>query len=476
MRRIFDIFRIRRDERWLVLGMLLLFVAMDAMVIYKYYALFTPLKRFYWPLFIRNFHVSGFDPITYSVVSDWTAGYNVYRHPLLAFYMYLPYLLNQGLMALTGRNAAIFIVAAIETACATYAVVFFQRILREVVGLRRADAVLLTLFFFSFAFVLLSAMVPDHFMLSMFLLLLALYVSGRRMRSGRPFKVWQSVVYFLLTAGTSLNNGLKIFLAALFVNRRRFFRPAHLLLAVVLPAALLWGFCRWEYRVLVWPAETARHAAKAKQQAKQKAEEERKRKEIALQQAASGRAVADSTQRAATKAAAERKKPPRRVRQGAPIAQGEFMRWTDITTSRWQSAVENLFGESIQLHEDYLLEDEFRQRPMIVHYRHAWNYVVEAAIVGLFLLGIWCGRRERFLWLVLSWFALDMVLHMGLGFGINEIYIMSAHWIYAIPIAVAYLLHAARGRWRQGVRVAVGVLAAYLWLHNVGLMTKYFLA
>ncbi len=33
-----------------------------------------------------------------------------------------------------------------------------------------------------------------------------------------------------------------------------------------------------------------------------------------------------------------------------------------------------------------------------------------------------------------------MMLHIGLGFGLNEVYIMAGHWIYAIPIAIGFLL------------------------------------
>ena len=129
MRKIFDIFKVKREERWLAIVMLLALVALNALVLCKYYDMFTPLKKWYWPLFIRNFHISGFDPITYSVVSDWTAGYNVFRHPLLAFYMYVPYLLNQALMWLTGKNCAIFIVAAIQIFCAFYSDLMMSRIL-----------------------------------------------------------------------------------------------------------------------------------------------------------------------------------------------------------------------------------------------------------------------------------------------------------------------------------------------------------
>ena len=158
-----SLFRIKREDRSLASFLLIVFLALDALVVCKYYDVFTPQTQHYWNLFISKFHISGFDPITYSVVSDWTAGYNVYRHPLLAFFMYVPYLINQALMWITGINCAIFIVSAIQTFCAFYASMFLYRIFREVVGVSRTDSSLLTIFFFGFSFVMLSAMVPDHF-------------------------------------------------------------------------------------------------------------------------------------------------------------------------------------------------------------------------------------------------------------------------------------------------------------------------
>lgn len=59
------------------------------------------------------------------------------------------------------------------------------------------------------------------------------------------------------------------------------------------------------------------------------------------------------------------------------------MNWTDKTTSRSQTLVENFFGESIMLHQQNLLGDVLRNRPVIVKYQSAVNYVVEACIVVL---------------------------------------------------------------------------------------------
>lgn len=491
MKKIFDIFKIKKEERWLALGIFLALAILNGVVIARYAGTFTLVTDDYYKNFIRHFCVSGFDPLTYWVLSDWNAAYNVYRHPLLAFYMYIPYLINMGLMKLTGYNCALFIAVIIQMFCGFYATLFLQRIFREVLELDKAASSILTLLFFSFGYVMVTCIVPDHFVISMLLLILALYVSGRRIKHNHPLKIWQTVVYFVLTAGTSLNNGLKIFFSALFVNRKRFFRPKYLLLAVILPAALLWGFCRWEYRTFVWPVEMARKEMKAKKTAEKKARQERMAQlkqikdsltkdsiqrglKIITPEEIAQKAKNDSIQKAKQLARNEARK-KRGPKQGAPIMKGEFMNWTDATSSRTLSIVENLMGESIQLHQDYVLQDELRHRPMFVNYRYVFNYIVEALIIILFLAGIWAGRKSRYLWLVMSYFGLDMLLHIGLGFGLNEVYIMSGHWIYALPIAIGFLLKETRHqRYSLYLKSLLLTIGLFLLIYNGILIIGYF--
>lgn len=474
---------VRREERVLAVLMLVIFVTFDALVIARYYDLFTPLAEKYWATFVHNFHLSGFDPLTYCVVSDWHAFYNVFRHPLLVFFMYVPYMLNRGLMWLLGINCAVFIVAAIQTFCAFYSMIFLRRTLREVVGLGRGDASLLTLLFFSFAYVLLSAMAPDHFVISMMLILLTVYVCGRKLKSGRSIGIGQSLLLFVLTAGVSLNNGLKVFLASLFVRGRRFFRPVYLVCAVLLPAALMWGVSKTEYARMVWPMEMAHRAAKAERAAKEKTARTLQMhndsiaalthghtaKTVSVKDDSAKTSATDSTKTATTKAKPSKKRPPR-VHQGRPISKGEFMKWTDITTSRPKSVVENLFGESLQLHRDHLFEDVQQTRPVFVAYRSVVNDVVEAILVLLLAVGAWTARKEKFFLLVLSWFAFDMLMHLGFGFGINEVYIMTAHWTFIIPIAIGYLLLRTRS---SALRYLVSALAVWLWAYNTTIIAEY---
>ena len=459
----------RRDERPMMTAVLVLLVALNALTIAHYQGFFTPQADNYWNLFVTRFQVSGFDPISYYVISDWEARYNVYRHPLLAFVMWIPYLINRALMILTGINCALYIMCAIQIVAAWYAFLFLYRLIHDVLAVAKTDARLLCFFMYSFAMVMVTAMVPDHFVLSLCLLLFTLYVTGLYLQRHRAMGVWATIGLFVATAGISLNNGLKVFMAALWVNGRRFFRPQFILGAVLIPAIALWWGCRNEYHYLVAPGENARHAANAKRKAEQRQREAERQRQAAVTMTL--KAATDSAHR--TAAAPAKPKAKRQPKKGAPLMEGEFMRWTDMTTPRWASIVENLMGESIQLHPDYLLQDESRSRPMIIKYRWAANYVVEAIIAMLFVMGIWCGRRNRLLWVALSWWAMDMALHVGIGFGLNEIYIMTAQWIYVIPLAMAFLF--SNNRWMGLKRGLVAALTLYLYIYNGYFIIDYML-
>lgn len=478
MKHLFSIFKIRREERWPALAILVYTVALNALVIHRYAEKFMVLSDNYHRLFVRTFHVSGFDPLTYLVVSEWDTAYNIYRHPLLAFMMYVPYLVNKALMLATGANLVQFVVAAMLVFCAFYAFVFLCRIFREIVGTTTADSWILGTLTYSFAFVMLSACVPDHFIMSMFMLVLTLYVAGRSMQTGQTLGPWPTIVLFFLTAGISLNNGIKVFMAALLVNGKRFWRPGYLLGAVVLPSALIWGIARAEWHYYERPDYVARQEKKAKA--------EKRRYEAIAKAFRDTTSLQDTARiRAGIERIVAQKKEERRIRDskkawkkniGKPIANGEFSQWTDITTPRWSSTVENLFGESIQLHRDHLLEDNLTRRPVIVEYRHAVNYIVEAIIVLLFVAGVWCGRRSRFLWLAMGFWGFDIVIHLVLGFGLNEVYIMGAHWLFVLPIAMAYLFRTMAGRpLHTPLRLTTATVALFVMVWNWVLLIGYLL-
>ena len=195
MEKIFDIFKIKKEERWLALGIFLALAVLNGVVIARYASHFTLITDDYYKNFIRHFCVSGFDPLTYWVLSDWNAAYNVYRHPLLAFYMYIPYLINMGLMKLTGYNCALFIAVVIQIFCGFYATLFLKRIFREVMDLDKTASHILTLLF-SPSDMMVTCIVPDHFVISMMLAHPGTpHVSGLRMKHHHPLDMAERGIF-----------------------------------------------------------------------------------------------------------------------------------------------------------------------------------------------------------------------------------------------------------------------------------------
>ena len=455
------IFKIKPEERIQSAIALIIIIALNALFIYRMHELFMqPGFGPYFKTFERELHLSGYDPLTYMGVTDWDTVYQVYRHPLLSFMIWPLWLINQALTWMLGINCVQYLVATLLIFCSYYSYIFMYRIHREVIELQRWDATLLTAYFFSFAYILMSVIVPDHFTISMFLLLVTLYVSGVCIKKRREFKWWQSALFFYITAGVTLSNGIKVFLSGFFVNLRDFFRPKYLLLAVILPAALLWGTATWEYRTYVLPKEKARAELKARLAEKEKT---RVAKMTAEEKAQYDEKKAKREQRLKRQAA----------KSGKPMEDYGFLKWTDISTSRWESTYENLFGESLQFHQDYLLEDTLVRRPVFVKYRWTLSYVVEGLILLLAIAGIWFGRKSRFLWLCLSCMAFDMFIHVGLGFGLNEVFIMTPHYMFVLPIATAFLFKDIQARW---LRISIVVLMLYLFIYNGYLLTDFLLS
>lgn len=434
---------LRKEERPIAVVALVVFAALNALLIANHWQSFTRGAHVgFWSVFYNHLNMSGYDIFSLIFISCMRLHWNALRHPLFVVLLLPLFWLNRLIMPPTEFNAAVLLMAALLVAADVWGAVLMHRLLRDVVEVRRVDAALLTALFYGFAHVMIATMVPDHFALSLPLLLLTLLIAGRKLKEGKPMKLWQSALLFFLTAGVTLTNGVKVALAAWFVNGRKVFAWRSIA-AFVVPTLLLGAIYVWQQDSIVAP-------------------QERKIKRIE---------------------AAVAKKDPARIaklnehndfvkqQNGEALTKNvPLLEWSDITTDRWQSAVDNLFGESLQLHRDYLFEDVQQTRPVFVQYRSALNYIVEALLVVLLAVGAWTARREKFFLMVLAWFGFDMLMHMGFGFGLNEVYIMTAHWAFIIPIAAGYILRRSNS---MTPRVLVAALAVWLWAYNAAIVIGY---
>ena len=445
---IFDIFKVKKEERWLAFAMLAVFVTFNAMVIASHYHVYTmEAHGGFWSVFTKNFRMSGYDCWSWITVSGGRIHFVTSRHPLYLTFLYPLYLLNDWLIQNVGYNFAVYFMAVIIVFSAFYAVLFMYRVFREVLELRRKDARLLTLLLFSFGHVLIPTMVPDHFVISLMLLSLTLYITGKKMKKGQLLTAWQSLVLTFFTAGMATSNGMKTLLAGLFTNGKKVFTCKFISIGVVLPLLLLLGIQQSQYYLLEVPQQAVvRHIeSEALKKNPQKVLEHKKQR--------------DEWQR---------------THLGQPVGDGVITKLMDVSTPRVPTIVENFFGESIQLHQRSLLKDVSWERPIFVEYNWSVNYIIEAFIVLLFIVGIVFSYKQRFFKMLLAWFACDLTLHLILGFAVTEVYIMTSGWAFIIPISYGYLLKRLSMKWLKLMRVALIMLTIYLWIYNAG-QTVYYL-
>ena len=436
---------LRKEERPVALVALVVFVLLNAMLIYNHYDSFTRGAHVgFWSVFYNHLGMSGYDVFSLIFISCMRLHWNALRHPLFVAVLLPLYWINHTIMPPTEFNFAVFLMAAVLVACDVWGVILLHRILRDIVGCTRKDTLWLIALFYGFAHIMITTMVPDHFALSLPLLLLTLLLTGRKLQEGKRFTYLQQALLFMLTAGITLTNGVKVALAAWFAAGKKVFSWRSIA-SFVLPTLLLALVVVWQQKAIIEPQEQGikRIEAAIKKKDPGRVDKLKEHNDFVKQQ--NGQALAEKV---------------------------PLLEWSDMTTSRWKTVVHNLFGESLQLHLDHLLEDVQQTRPVFVAYSHRFNYFVEGVVLMLLLAGAWVARRSKFFLVVVSWFGFDMLMHIGFGFGINEVYIMTAHWAFIIPIAIGYLLSRKP---EVQARSLGAVTALWMWAYNAKIICGYLL-
>lgn len=446
-----EYFKRHREMLLVMLLGLIVFGALNVMMLFYHYDAWTNPRVGFWTAFCNRFEVSGFDPYTYIIISKWRPLYVLSRHPLLAVMMWPMSELNEWLKDITGINCAVHIVAVLWTAISLCSWTLMYRIMRRIIELGAWQSLLMTVWFFSFSHVLIITFVEDHMALTLPLLLLALYIGGRAVKEQRTMPLWQSLPLLLVSTGVTTTNCVKIAFADFFTRwgKEPFVKKIipHFLI-YLLPMALIMG-------AYVYQERTTQ-------------QEERE----SIENTVSKRAERDSTFAAQW----SKEKAYNKEVKTKQLVKLSFVTNTDYKIDRLPSLIENIFGEGLILHERYALTDANKNhRPVMVRYNGWWYYAIEACIVLLFVAGIWYGRKERLLWMALSMFLFDMLLHVGLNFASADVYIMTAHWAFVIPLAVAFMMKELEPKpvIRGIVTVCVFLITVFLLVHNVQIIVEH---
>lgn len=448
--------KIREKREMLAIGSvgMMVFLALNAMMLSYHYDVWTNPKVGFWSAFTKYFHISGFDVFTYVTVSQWRPLYNIERHPLLSVFVWPLSALNEWLMSAFHMNCAIIIVGALWAILSTTAWCLLYKMMRTIVGLGWRNSLLMCFFYFSIAYVMLVTIVPDHMLLSMTLLLVALWITCKSGgKSTWTYRLKIMLVYFFST-GVTLTNSVKVWLADMVAccheSRSKgkalvcCFRKS---LIYLIPTMIIGGAYLWQVDNTV-KSEKA-HAEEMTQKRIEK----------------------DSV---FAKQYAENQARKERMHQNM-VVDNELFLWTDTSIDRWPLLYENILGEGFFLHEDHLLGDANADRPVFVYYGHGWFYLLEAILFLLMLAGIWAGRHSILMQATLSMVLFDAIIHYVFRFAASDVYIMTAHWAFIYPISIAFLMKKMKEKRAISIMLTVSmlVITVIMWTYNLHLISSY---
>lgn len=447
--------RIREYRETLTIGSIgfLVFSALNGMMMSNHPDIWTNPKAGFWSAFTTYFHLSGFDPFTYIVISKWRPLYNIERHPLLAVFEWPLSSLNEWLMSVLDKNCAIYILGILWTIISTCAWMLLYKIMRRIIGLGWRNSLILCFFYFSIAYVMLATIVPDHMVLSMTLMLLTLWITCKTGEKGKLSHIMKIMTTYFVATGVTLTNSVKIWLADMVSYYHecknggkpltRCFKRS---LIYLIPTAIIGCAYLWQVDNTV-KSEKA-HAEEMTQKRIEK----------------------DSV---FAKQYAENQARKERMHKNM-VVDNKLFQWTDTSIDRWPLLYENILGEGFFLHEEHLLGDANADRPVFVYYGHCWFYILEALLFILMLAGIWAGRHSILMQATLSMVLFDAIIHYVFRFAASDVYIMTAHWAFIYPIGIAFLLKKMEKKRAISIVLTVSMLiiTVMMWTYNLHLISS----
>ena len=438
-------FKLRDDERRISIVLILLFSVINFLYIHQFYGVF-------WP------KLSGYDPWVHGIVTDWIhASYvysDIFTHSLFSFLLLPLYGLNMLCIKILGFNCADYILGIVLVFNSFFSFIFLKRIFTDIIELSYKDALLLSTLFFSFAYIMLMIVVPEHFPFSMFLLIMLLYVSGIKIKNNRPFSSFEMIVLYILTAGITITNGIKAFFSYLFVNGIKSLSIKKIVLLFVVPTIFICMLSFFQMQLSKGKNLGMTTLAVAYEK---NVKSKPVHVDISKVQLTSKELVDF-----------ERVRKERKEKESAHFISVYKRRY--IVDSSYDSFFKVLFcnflGESFQFHRNGFLENR-----IFGLYKNPINHVVQITLLLAALFGFYLGRNDKFLRLCLSFFLVDFTIHIALGYAFKEIYIMAPHWTFLIPICIGYLFK--YGNRLNVIRSIVSVITIFLVSYNGFLFVRY---
>lgn len=145
----------------------------------------------------------------------------------------------------------------------------------------------------------------------------------------------------------------------------------------------------------------------------------------------------------------------------------------------WKQVFSKFFGGPIFLPE--VINNTFFARSAnrlirtvdVIDYAFAWQYLYIAILSCLLIISFIWNCRNKFVQILFLLLSVDIVIHCVMKFGLDWPFIYGAHWVYCIPLVLAWLYKKLREDQAKIFVVLISVLFAGLFVNNLVRMVDF---
>lgn len=450
---------IRKNEFPLLILLFVVSIILNVLYLYNFYGVYYPI-------------ISGYDPYLLSTVTEWTHSpyihsNSIFSHPGFSIIALPIAIINALVSFFVGSNCANFILSIILMFMYVTEVILLKRILEDYVGLNSFESVLLSVLFGFMAYVLLMSFTPDHFAFSQFFLILYIFLWTKRESSG----LHKSSLFlpYIVVCGITITNGIKILLSLLFF-KGRFLRYLFFTIIILFATVCIPRILNSNVIYSTNPGESAYLAKEYVNSVNNKhfyfdeKEIEGKYNKINFSDCEKSRNEALETL-----VVSEKNIEGNKVINKIKSIYWGYLYWVKGNVSKYSAFIYNMFGESVLLHKNSINKESVS----FGSYSSTFVNIVNYVFIIMVFCGIVVGCKERLMKLLAIFLSVDFLLHIIVGYGINEVYIFSPHYLFIFIISIGYLIKKTTGYWTSFVLLLTLLVSAVCMVHNVLEIYRY---
>ena len=239
-------------------------------------------------------------------------------------------------------------------------------------------ASLICILFSLFSYFLFLSFLPETFLLSMWGLLILVYISTNNILSSRNVPTTTNVILFWFITGITSSNGLKCLIAQLFQRAKLKIKIKTFLISGIICLGLIISYLLISYCAAM----------------------------IFYGQWASGHLKIENTT-------------------------------TWISLGFTPNIFHDFFCEPLLFHHNYIFWVDFLEKPLV--YNNIFPLITCILFYSIIIFSLVISIREKSIIFLISLFLTDILVHIICKFGIEELYIYCFHWFFALPLLIGWL-------------------------------------